>query len=493
MVSNNKDGKSRAVNRRKFLTGLASGAAASVAGCTGGGDGSTPTPRVETRIVTEEGGTVIKTVEVTEQRDISDVSIQHWDIMAAQGQVVREAIMDLIARFEEDTGVNVTTNWSGYGPLYGEKWITQFKRDDYPVVYDTEFIAMGKMYATGKILPFSEWKQWLDPDVLENIQWMMPLVEEATRGWDEGPYDIPYGLNPRTPFVARTDHFEQAGLSIEDDFPPEDFNHLKSIARALQNDGPTDVGFPVYGDGFDTIDTFDAWRAADSEEFANYVNEDWTEPLYTSDPWVTNFDRMVSFEREGLATERSVSLSDEAARDLLAAGKVSLAQIEYFNVPVQFNRSRELLMDGTLRYGHTWPGDTGKPAITLPQSAGITRAPPGADEQEYRLKQRAGVEFLNRWFGEEFQKQLPRILGLWPVREDVWDEVELPGEEEHNIATSLEWMAERQALIQPTMINGSAVAYTIISNQAQQVFQGNKDVMEALEDAEEQALQVLQG
>lgn len=479
------------VNRRDLLAGMATGAAASVAGCTGDG-GGTPTPRVETRIVTQEGGTVVKTVKVTEPRDLRGTTITHWDIMAAQGQVVQEAIMELIANFEQDTGINVQTNWSGYGPLYGQKWITQFERGDYPVVYDTEFIAMGKLYATGKILPYSEWKQWLDPDVVENIQWMMPLVEEATRGWPEGPYDIPYGLNPRAPFVARTDHFEQAGLSIEDDFPPRNFEHLKSIARTLQNDGPTDVGFPVYGDGFDTIDTFDAWRAADSEEYANYVNEDWTEPLYLSDPWVENFDRMVSFEREGLATERSVSLSDEAARDLLSAGQISLAQIEFFNVPVQFRRSNELITDGTLKYGHAWPGDTGKPAITLPQSAGITRAPPGADEQEYRLKQQAGVEFLNRWFSKDFQRQLPRILGLWPVRQDVWDEVELPAEEEHNIVETMRWMAERQALIQPTMVNGSAVAYTIISNQAQQVFQG-KDVMQALEDAYDEALQVLQG
>lgn len=52
------------IDRRTMLGGLA-GATATVAGCTGGGN--TPTPReiVETRIVREEGGTVVKTVQVT--------------------------------------------------------------------------------------------------------------------------------------------------------------------------------------------------------------------------------------------------------------------------------------------------------------------------------------------------------------------------------------------------------------------------------------------
>lgn len=52
-------------NRRRFLKSTAALAGAGLAaGCTGGG-GSTPTPRVETRIVREEGGTVVKTVKVT--------------------------------------------------------------------------------------------------------------------------------------------------------------------------------------------------------------------------------------------------------------------------------------------------------------------------------------------------------------------------------------------------------------------------------------------
>ncbi|MDX1746873.1 MAG: twin-arginine translocation signal domain-containing protein, partial [Halobacteriales archaeon] len=52
-------------NRRRFLKTTAALAGAGLAaGCTGGG-GGTPTPRVETRIVREEGGTVVKTVKVT--------------------------------------------------------------------------------------------------------------------------------------------------------------------------------------------------------------------------------------------------------------------------------------------------------------------------------------------------------------------------------------------------------------------------------------------
>lgn len=50
--------------RRTFLKTAGVAATGLLAGCTGGG-GSTPTPRVETRIVREEGGTVVRTVRVT--------------------------------------------------------------------------------------------------------------------------------------------------------------------------------------------------------------------------------------------------------------------------------------------------------------------------------------------------------------------------------------------------------------------------------------------
>lgn len=57
------------LNRRRLLSGMAAGAAASLSGCTGDG-GGTPTPRevVKTKIVKEEGETVIKTV-TPEQRN----------------------------------------------------------------------------------------------------------------------------------------------------------------------------------------------------------------------------------------------------------------------------------------------------------------------------------------------------------------------------------------------------------------------------------------
>lgn len=61
MAETNQD-RRRMIDRRTLLGGVAAGAA-SVAGCTGGG--GTPTPRVETRIVEEEGRTVVKTVQVT--------------------------------------------------------------------------------------------------------------------------------------------------------------------------------------------------------------------------------------------------------------------------------------------------------------------------------------------------------------------------------------------------------------------------------------------
>ena len=51
------------VNRRKFLAGVGAAGAASMAGCTGGDGGATPTPRVETVVQTKE---VERTVKVTD-------------------------------------------------------------------------------------------------------------------------------------------------------------------------------------------------------------------------------------------------------------------------------------------------------------------------------------------------------------------------------------------------------------------------------------------
>lgn len=98
--------KQNGTNRRRFLKSTAAFAGAGLAaGCLGGG-GGTPTPRVETRIVEGEGGTVVKTVKVTPEPTATP------DLLARARDegVVREAtsitgVNDFYEQFEQDTGV----------------------------------------------------------------------------------------------------------------------------------------------------------------------------------------------------------------------------------------------------------------------------------------------------------------------------------------------------------------------------------------------------
>lgn len=453
---------------------ISAGIGASLAGCMG----------------SDDSGSDSSTDSSSGSGEFSDVTMNHWDIIGAQGQVVREAVDELVSKFETETGASVETNFSGPPQLYGDEWINQFNRGEYPVMVDTDQVAMGKFYKEDYMVPFSEYQDQLDDDIVENIQWIMPMVEESNRFWDNGPFDIPYGVNARTPIVIRTDHFEEAGLSVEEDFPPESYEELYELATTLQEDGPTDVGYPVYGTGFDWNDTLDPWRvAAGPEAEARYLNEDGTDVMYPSDHWVEWTQKMVDFHEDGLATDRSPSLTDETARDLLIQGEISMAQIEFFNIPTLYERAEDMLRDGTLRFGPAWGGETGDRSLQLHYSVGITNPPQGADQASWERKQEAGIEFMNYFFSKDFQRKLPKALGLWPVRKDVWDEIgeeELPGEENHKIGETHRLMAENGKAM-PTMENAAALSFQIPAAQIQQALQGNKSVQQAFEDARSEA------
>jgi len=483
------------------LKALGAGATVSLAGCSGdggdgGGDGSDGSDGSgdggsdgggDGGDGMDDGGTPTQGGDV----DISGTEITWWDVMNAQGQTVKEALAALGERFENETGATLRINWSGYGPQYGQEWITQFNQGNRPIISTHENLGMGKFFAEGHYLPFSEYEDLLDDEVVENIQWMIPYAEEANRMWDAQLLDIPYGVDARTPFVARADHFEQAGLSVEDDFPPTDYEGLVQLAETLQSDGPTDVGYPVYGDGFDWCDTLDPWRAAASDEVDNYLDETGTEPLYREDGWIEWMERNVEFERQGLATDQSPSLSDERARDLLIAGDISMASIEFFNVPVMFQQAEQMMTDGTIVFGKPWGGETGNPGVHLIESIGLTSKPENMDDSTYERKKRAGAEFMNFIMSKEFQRQLPRLLGLWPVRRDVWSEVEIPGEENHHIAEGMQYLTENTALFQPTQVNAGAIVYDIPATHMQQVYRGEKSIEQAAEDMYRESLDVI--
>ena len=108
--------------------------------------------------------------------------------------------------------------------------------------------------------------------------------------------------------------------------------------------------------------------------------------------------------------------------------------------------------EGTLRWGEFWDQPSGVNNEMLSIGMGITRAPEGADEDEWEQKQELAIQFAEMWFSEEMQTSLFPEAGWIPVREDLWDEAAdaMPFDDASRGLETLTAKAEKAPAIRPT-------------------------------------------
>ena len=406
-------------SRRRLIKAAGVGLSAGLAGCSEGGGGN------DTEATTSTGGGGSVTTSSSDS-SLEGVTIDFWEIINVQSRSAKESVLNNIKQFEQQTGAKVNHNPTSAGAIAGAKWINSFKNGEYPVVYNGAGFNDGKFITSGFIEPLSTYEDMLPSDLMKNLEWIMPIIKSKQAGFKgDEIFELPIGFLPRNPFVVRRDHLKQAGLDPENDFPPKDYQHLKEVATTLQKDGPGSFGFQVLGAQYDWNDTVWPMNMPMGGIDGNYLTEDWTDTNFDNDVWLTTMQRMQELYLDlGVSNPNTPTMSDEDTAQLMINGQISMSNPEWYNFPTFVDRAESMVKSGKIMWGPAWAGDSGQRASIGYQTMGITRRPKSVDKSKWKKQQEAGVELMKLFFSKEFQRKLPSLMGIMPVRQDVWEDVE---------------------------------------------------------------------
>lgn len=372
------------------------------------------------------------------------VTFEFWDVLNVQSTAARKKLEEVVSRFEEERGITVETNFTGYGPAFDGKWLNAMQEGQQPTLYSgnpentPQFLPGGFVEFTSDYLgEFSdEWRSGMEKSL--NVQ------RQSANGWDNQVIEVPFGMAPRSGFLVRTDHFEEAGLDPDKRLPPEGYDDLIDMAKTLQKDGPADSGFEIYGARFDAINIPLMWAIAEAGNDALFLNEDWTDTIIDKNPvWLDTFQKYQEvFTKHGLSSGGTPNRSDEDSLTMIIEGKASITAPQYVGHPTLMDRAPKKMKNGTIRWVPMWEGASGVRAPWAFWTLGICTKRPDVSAEKWERKQAAAIEFVKVLTSKEFQTGLFDNFGLFPARTDVWDEVSPEGEEGHHAWDAARTMAE---------------------------------------------------
>lgn len=414
------------IGRRDFMkygSVLATGATASLAGCTGGGDGSSGSTTDETTSATDGSS---GTGTTTSGTDISGVTLPYWTWWPSQSEFASEQVKQYVADFEQEHGLTIQPNYSSFGDVAGGKWQQNIAGGTRPAVFNSNNFLSGQFIEPGWVEPADNYIDSLDDSALDGMEWSLDLARNVYKGYDAEIVEVPVSLCMSRPFVARMDHFEEAGLDPEEDFPPTSYDHLVQVATQLQEDGPADYGYQIFGDQGDITDeTLAMWTTAEGGADGLYLTPEWTDVNFDNAVWKEWFQKYVDiYRKHELSHPNTPSMSDEQSVQLLIDGKISMMQFNSLSHGILLSRAPEMIQDGTIQYGPMWKGAADNRGAYFIYAAGIMTAPDGASEDEWARKQAAGVELINGMLSDSMQQNLHKITGGAPVNRNVWEDIQ---------------------------------------------------------------------
>jgi maltose-binding protein MalE len=406
-----------------------------LAGCTGDSSSGSGSP-------TEGGGSTEREVSNGSQQ-FSGTTLSWWNVgWAVIGEVMKNTAQNIIQQVEQETGATIKPNWSSTSALIGPKWQNTFQNGEYPVLFDAVAGWAGPFMDQGYVKPFSEYKHLIDQEALDNMQWILEKMKPVYSGYDGELYEIPYMANVIEPFVGRMDHFKQAGLDPEKDFPPKNYEHLIQVAKTLEEDGPANSGYTVYGESSDSFDEqILTWSVAAGGTDGLYLNQDWTEAMMTNDVWQEWGTKYIEvFSKHDIGPRDTPSLSVEAAIPRMANGRISMLNAAALNLPIFKKNMPELINNGTLQWAPSWMGDADYSGKIGGYTMALTRKPERASKQEWENQTKVAAELINYMLQKDVQKKIYNKMGALPVRKDVWDEIKW--DRPDNFGTAFKNMAE---------------------------------------------------
>lgn len=450
-----------------------------LAGCSGdgggGGDG-------------DSGGE--GTPRATVEEDLSGLEFGFWETRYyRESPQAEEAIQNIVAEFEEGTGASVNLNLQDDDqPL-----IDAYNQGTYPVGHTTFVQSMGTWMQTGKIIDFEEYQDEFDYDVYDEVGPISDAAEFAFRGWDTGNTVLPITANIFAPFVGRMDHFEEAdSLDPDEDFPPESYEELVDVAKTLEEETSTEVGYQPIGGQVDNQDVyFNQWTSAKAGADGYFFNDDWSDLNVTNDSWRTVTQQNLDLWHEHeLGTPATPGMLDEEIPPLHLDGRVSMSQQAPMNLPAFRERGGDIYEEN-IQWATPWAGETGTQGRALIPGAVLTEAPEDADEANWERKQDGVLELLSYFNSPQLQVEVMPELGFLPARQDIWPEISNDRVAGDFIET-LKETAETAKYSYPAHPDWGTIGYDIFGVKHEAAFQGEMTADEVLDETYEEGMEVVE-
>lgn len=352
--------------------------------------------------------------------DLNGVAIDYWNMIGIQNPIVKQLSIAIIKAFEQRTGAKVNTTWDTYGSLIGPKYRTNFMAGKIPTVFDAISSWTGQLRSF--LRPMNDFVEEWDPQTKEAIAWLRPLIKEQNRGFPDADqiHDLPFLIIPQAPVVTRLDHWKQAGLDFEKNWPIRDTDHFLEILQAFKTK-VTQYPYEVYGKIWDAGDTqLNGWVRSLDIEKSDFLNADWTRSNSDSEPWIKGVQFYVDlFRKYNYSSPDSPQSTDEDSVEQLIRGQKSIVHADILNRGTFLKRMPREVEAGLIQWGPHFPmagGTSGSVVFQAMASFSISKqAGPDAS-----IKEQAAWEFIKEWLRPENQIALAKSSGL-AARQDVWD------------------------------------------------------------------------
>jgi ABC-type glycerol-3-phosphate transport system substrate-binding protein len=402
--------------------------------------------------------------------DLTGVEIDYWNMIGVQNKLVRQLSESIVKAFEQKTGATVNTTWNSYGDIIGPKYRTNFQGGVKPVVFDSIGRWTGQLRSF--LRPMNDYveREW-DDEARAGVDWLFPIIEQQNSGFpDSGDiYDLPFALIPQAPYIVRRDHFEQAGIDFEQNFPIRDTDHYIELCQEIQSKAGIQYPTEVYGKIWDFADTqLNGWIRSLNLDDSNFITADWSHSNATTDAWQRGVQFYVDvYQKYKLSSPNSPQSTDEEAVEQLIRGQKSIVHADILNRGTLLDKIPEQMEDGTIMWGPQFPitgGDSGSQTFLSMATFEIVKQ----EGDDADIKEAAAWEFVKEWFLPENQAAYAKVAGLCS-RKDVWPE--LMGAPDRYAEAGTE-MINDKAGIWSNHPKSVDIQYNLIAPHGQKMLQG---------------------
>jgi len=472
------------LSRRKYIAVAGAAAAAAVIGGAAYylSQPSPPTPTSTPK------PTAMPTPTAT-PKPTGKVKLRFWDTVNVQSEQAKQFVETKVEEFRKlHPEVDFEVEYLPMGT--GEKVTAAVQAGTYPHIIQTHMAAAGADFVVpGVAVPLNEFlDDWevtsLMKDSLDNILRAMGPYCPNGEIWI-----LPWGGEVLQVIALRADHWEEAGLDPDKDYPrswPELVEVAKQLTRDVDGDGKIDRwGFELCGVTGDIADCTNEALSVAYAEKSRYISDDWQEVWVNSDESVDILQfQLDMLYKHKVASSKSLTESDEGICERLIEGNVSMGLIAYLNIGIFMDRAPEMLKDGRIlikpcpKWNMPYICTTNYYALCMLE-------PPGMTDRQKEL----AFEFMKLYLTPESQKFVGYNMGWVPVRKDVRDELISAGEPEHLVAAAESF---KNGFARPCPPAFTELYYEIHPKHLQRAFAKEVPPLEALNDSAEEQVKLLQ-